>query len=119
MGHFKPSEFFCKCGCGLGYSSMDIRLLQRLETARALAGIPFHITSSIRCREHNDRVGGASQSAHVSGHAVDIACSSSKARYTIVRALMLAGFTRIGIAKSFVHADTSPDLEQSVIWHYS
>lgn len=119
MSFFQPKEFYCKCGkCGLGYANMDHRMLQRLETARALAGIPFVITSSIRCKEHNTRVGGASQSAHVTGHAVDISCTSSKARHTIVKALFLAGFNRIGVSEKFIHADTSPDLEPNVIWTY-
>jgi len=36
----------------------------------------------------------------------------------IVEALFDAGFTRIGIAKTFIHADCDIELPQEVLWMY-
>jgi hypothetical protein len=36
----------------------------------------------------------------------------------IVRALLGAGFTRVGIARTFVHVDADPDLPPEVVWVY-
>ena len=40
LRHFSPVEFRCKCGCGAGMEKMDADLLQMLDEARDLAGIP-------------------------------------------------------------------------------
>jgi hypothetical protein len=36
----------------------------------------------------------------------------------IVRGLLDAGFTRIGIAKTFIHADDDAESPQQVMWLY-
>ena len=48
--------------------------------------------------------------------AVDIACDDSVTRQKIVSGLIKAGFTRIGISKTFIHADN--DLKTDAIWLY-
>lgn len=116
MSYFKTEEFACKCGCGR--AEMMPSTLSKLVTARHKAGIPFKITSGFRCKAHNKAVGGKPDSAHTSGYAVDIEASVSPARYLIVKNLIEAGFTRIGIAKGFIHADDSPMLPQNVMWEY-
>ena len=93
---FKPEEFACKCGCGRGYDDMDAGLLRMLDEARALAGIPFSLSSAFRCAKHNKAVGGVADSAHTHGYAVDIKCTSSHYRFRIISALLEAGFRRIG-----------------------
>ncbi len=37
--HFKPKEFYCKCGCGS--CEMHPQLVAALDMARAKAGVPF------------------------------------------------------------------------------
>jgi len=96
----------------------DPELVLMLEWARQFSEVPFVITSGIRTPEHNREVGGKAKSAHLSGHAVDIACTSSAVRREIVGAVVAAGFDRIGIAKTFVHVDTHPDLPNPVMWLY-
>ena len=44
LRHFSPVEFRCKCGCGAGMEKMDADLLQMLDEARDLAGIPFPLS---------------------------------------------------------------------------
>ena len=64
LRHFSPVEFRCKCGCGTGMEKMDADLLQMLDEARDLAGIPFPLSSAYRCPKHNKAVGGVPTSAH-------------------------------------------------------
>lgn len=92
--------------------------LDRLQVARTLAGIPFAINSGYRTPAHNKKVGGTSLSAHTRGHGVDIAANASTTRFKILKALIAAGFTRIGIGKGFIHADDDPTLPQEVAFHY-
>lgn len=118
MQHFSDQEFLCACGCGLGVREMDGSLLYKLGVARTIAGIPFVITSAVRCAKHNAAVGGADRSAHVTGHAVDIRCTSDADRYQILRAAVLADFQRVGVAQHFIHLDTSPLLNRERVWVY-
>ena len=107
--YFTSKEFDCKCGCGLTGDKMDERFMERLYAARVIAGIPFRITSGIRCQKHNSAVGGEKNSSHLSGHAADIAAVTSDQRFEIVDALIKAGFTRIGSSRpNFIHVDADP-----------
>ncbi len=103
MSYFVLEEFDCKCGCGLNNTDLDLVTL--LEEARELARIPFNINSGCRCDRHNRRVGGSQNSSHLRGMAVDIRATSSKARFAIMQALFMVGFSRIGIHKKFIHVD--------------
>lgn len=111
--HFSRSEFGRS-----GSIEPDEKLVRLLDQAREIAGVPFAINSGIRSVERNAKAGGAPESAHLSGHAVDIHCPTSRHRFLIVRALIEVGFYRIGIGATFVHADTDPDKGQEVIWTY-
>lgn len=97
---------------------MDKALLDMLDDCRELAGIPFVINSAYRCRIYNASVGGAPSSAHLTGHAVDIAATTGQQRLTIIRAALAVGFSRVGIHRRFVHLDTSKTLPDGVCWIY-
>ena len=56
-------------------------------------------------------------SSHLKGVAVDIHCTSGPNREKIINGLVHAGFRRIGIAKTFIHADLASD-KVSSIWLY-
>lgn len=124
MEFFSPSEFSCKCGkCGLGFDNMNSGTLQKLYTARRdpavlAAGIKFIINSAVRCLGHNGGIGGAKNSAHLTGHAIDIAAHDGKTKLIILRALLDAGFHRIGIADTFIHADDAPYNPHPALWTY-
>lgn len=110
---FSDSEFLCKCGkCGRGIEWMRAETLSKLYRARDAAGIPFKITSAYRCEAHNAAVGGKPNSAHLRGRAVDIDYTTMQEGYTILKALLDAGFPRVGInyAKTFIHVDDDPTL---------
>ncbi|MFW5497773.1 MULTISPECIES: D-Ala-D-Ala carboxypeptidase family metallohydrolase [unclassified Maridesulfovibrio] len=89
-------------------------LLEKLDLARSIAGVPFTINSGYRCPAHNAAEGAKPTSSHVGGFAVDIATPSGPARAEILRGLIMAGFERIGIARSFIHVDIDP--EKLNIW---
>jgi len=112
MNYFKKEEFACPC---CGKDDIDPDFLMRLNDARGFAGVPFVITSGVRCEKHNAEVGSTSRN-HVECKAADIACTEGWKRLRIVRGLIQAGFKRIGIGKTFIHADTMP-LNAS-IWVY-
>lgn len=72
--NFKPEEFICDCGrkyC-TGYPThMKDYQLQHLQTIRNHYGKPMTITSGMRCRTRNHRVGGIPNSLHLYGQATD------------------------------------------------
>lgn len=123
MLHFELSEFDSPDEIGSG-KNMDSNFLAMLDDARAIAGIPFIITSGFRTPSHNAYVGGVQAglkskgSSHLFGYAADISCKSGADREVIVSALIKAGFRRIGIANTFIHCDNDPDKTNS-IWLYN
>ena len=106
--YFKSSEI-------VGLKSELVKLL---DDARHIAGIPFKLNSGYRTKEQNKKAGGVEDSAHLSGLAVDIACTTDSARHKIINALQKVGFNRIGIAKTFVHCDIDKSKSPNVIWLY-
>jgi uncharacterized protein YcbK (DUF882 family) len=117
LKHFKIAEFDSPDAPGSG-SKMQPKFLQMLDNARSIAGVPFKVNSGFRTEAHNLKVKGVADSSHVQGWAADIAATSGTSKFTIVNALLKAGFTRIGIASSFVHVDCDPTKPAQVIWTY-
>lgn len=115
--YFANDNLGCPCGECVS-PPMDREMMEALNEARHVAGVPFIVNSAYRCPEYNalPRVGGSPTSSHLKALAVDIRCANSPDRYAIVAGLMAAGFTRIGIYKSFVHADMDKSKTQSVTW---
>lgn len=116
LKYFKLSEFDDAPGTG---KNMKKDFLVKLDKARAIADVPFKITSGYRSKETNKRVGGVSTSSHLKGLAADISCKDSSTRQKIISGLIKAGFTRIGISKkgNFIHCDTDKD-KNDAIWLY-
>lgn len=73
--YFTRDEFRCKCGgryCN-GFPAEPKETLVRLcERARIHFGRPAHLSSPLRCSQHNKNVGGVANSQHMYGEAVDI-----------------------------------------------
>ena len=113
--HFEYSEFSCSC---CSQSDMSSDFVNRLEAARVIADTPFKITSGYRCAINNRRVGGVGTSAHLVGKAVDISANGSIERFSIIRALLYAGFVRIGVGKSYIHVDNDESKPEGVMWDY-
>jgi uncharacterized protein YcbK (DUF882 family) len=118
--YFSPEEFACKCQraeCDAITQPSDT-LLIKLNKIRESVGYALIVNSGIRCRWYNERVGGAGDSAHVTGEAADIRVHGSRERFEVVREAARVGITRIGIAKSFVHLDVSATADGEVLWLY-
>ena len=115
MKYFKIEEF--NCDGVICYNKMDVDLLRMLDEARGYANTPFKLTSTWRSIEKNNSLKNSSKnSSHLKGRAVDIACADSVTRQKIVSGLIKAGFTRIGVSKTFIHADN--DDKTDAIWLY-
>lgn len=106
MNYFTIDEFNCKC---CGQNKMEEGFLERLDTARGVANIPFGINSGYRCPTHNAAIGSKSEN-HPSGRAADIRCLSGWERIRIIRALLQTGFNRIGVHPQFIHVDNMDEL---------
>ncbi len=77
-----------------------------LNKAQELYGQYIFVTSAYRSIEHNREVGGAPNSYHISGEAIDIRMPESSMQLAkLVWALCQAGFHGIGCYKDHVHAD--------------
>ena len=124
LKYFSPKEFTCdgvEC-----FSKMDEELLAMLDIARETAGIPFKINSGYRTQAYQDdlkRRGYKTaklRSPHQDGVAADISVKDSRSRFIIINSLLLAGFTRLGVGKSFIHVDLSINEKhrKNVIWQY-
>ena len=110
--YFKRTEF----GQGEPGVEPDPHLVHMLDEARHIAGIPF-VVSGLRTKRRNKEVGGAPNSAHLTGHAADIRCPTSRHRMIMLQALLEVGFRRIGVRyPAHIHVDTRRDLPQDVIW---
>lgn len=94
---------------------MDESFMNRLQTARDIAGIPFRINSAFRSEPYELSKGRSGNGFHTLGAAVDLACTSSRDRLIIIDALLKAGFTGIGIGPTFIHVDNRSD---KLIWLY-
>jgi len=75
--HFSLDEFMCPC-CERVEIAYVIPFL--LERIRLWIGEPLYITSAFRCPEHNREVGGAPDSLHLEGRAVDIISASTSSK---------------------------------------
>lgn len=113
--HFKSSEFDSPDQPSSG-NNMQPDFIERYKKAREIAGIPFHINSGFRTEVHNKKVGGESNSSHMGGWAADTRFNSGSEAWIILNALIKAGFNRIGIYKTFIHADCDPSKPKNVIW---
>jgi len=84
--NFKKSEFRCGCGrCPEIPPHPD--LVNMLQRVRDAIREPIKITSGIRCKDWNRSIGGAENSPHLDGLAVDIFDSGSRFCYYLIKAI--------------------------------
>jgi uncharacterized protein YcbK (DUF882 family) len=68
--NFFRDEF--ECGCGCGFDTVDVQLLEALEAIRQHFHAPVKVTSGARCQVHNRAVKGSGDSQHLSARAADV-----------------------------------------------
>jgi len=106
--HFTISEAACKC-CGRVVDDLDIlkNTAQMMEQIRAILGDkPVKVLSWCRCPKHNAAVGGAKDSFHMRGEAVDFVVRHLSPREVQEKLKAHAG--GLGLYVGFTHADTGP-----------
>lgn len=104
--NFTPAELSCK-HCGEYYHDPDS--LDALQKLRDCLGVPIRINSAHRCKTHNAKVGGASNSQHLK-IAFDCRCPKAQ-QIRFVRLADRVGFRGIGMYPTFVHIDMGPARE--------
>jgi Uncharacterized protein conserved in bacteria len=91
--YFQRSEFTCKCGCGTNKAQQS--LIDMLNVIRGEFGRPVTVTSGTRCVSNNAKVGGATNSNHLTRHGADIRCTDGsitpKRMYGVVMGLYNEG----------------------------
>lgn len=112
LRYFRPSEF--KMGSVNVFDKMQPEFLAKLDQLRESCGVPLVITSSYRSVSYNKRIGGASNSMHIRGRAVDVVCKDSGTRAKIMRSALDLGLT-VGVMRYALHIDNR--LEQ-IVFHY-
>lgn len=92
--------------------------LSQIWYAQCHYGGFFKINSGYRSLEWEKSRGRGGTSSHTKHCAVDIGFTDHADRLKIVSALLIAGFKRIGIAKTFIHVDSDLD-KPSSLWLYN
>lgn len=101
----------CEC------KDMDAAFLDKLLLAQKAYGKKFRINSAFRSIVHEKSNGRNGLSSHCKGLAVDISAVSHSERLFIVAALIIMGFRRIGISRTFIHVDDDTSKAPS-LWLY-
>lgn len=112
--YFTESELACK-HCQV--NGMQQATLEKLDLFRVRWGKPILLTSAYRCEFHNTAVGGAPNSQHIKGTAVDISWSSYTGKEKAkLLTLAMEIFTGIGLHKDFLHVDSRAG--EPLLWFY-
>jgi soluble lytic murein transglycosylase-like protein len=93
---------------GKSLEGVKPELQSRVADAYASIGLDnVRVTSGYRDADHNKAVGGAENSEHIHGNAMDIDVTNMKIadRVELIKALSAAGVTGLGIGSNIIHAD--------------
>lgn len=107
--YFKRSEFACKCGgkyCNGFPVEPQKDLVQAAEKVREHFGVPVRVSSGVRDKTHNSKVGGVSNSRHLTGKAMDF-CVTGRTATTVLNYVKKLPEIRYAYAidGSYVHMD--------------
>ena len=107
--NFKVSEFACHC---CGENKIEQRVIDTCQMIRDEMGIPIHINSGYRCKQHNANVGGVKNSYHTQGLAADLSCGRKAIELFLkIHELYVNGklpelkYVILYLKKNFVHID--------------
>jgi len=121
--YFSVDELKCK---GTDECEMDEEFMKKLEALRHEFNEPMIVSSGYRHESYNQVIGGAKNSPHLYGKAVDVVISG-KSAYRLMKLAIQYGFTGIGVSqrgpheKRFLHIDTMENSDthpRPWIWSY-
>jgi len=121
--YFSVDELKCK---GTDECNMDEGFMERLVTLRHKFNEPMVVSSGYRDSSYNQVIGGARNSPHLHGKAVDILVSG-KAAHKLIGLAVQHGFTGIGVSqrgpheRRFIHIDTMENSDvhpRPWVWSY-
>lgn len=103
--YFRVKDFMCNCG-SCDHNVISIDLIDKLNRLRHKIGRPIYVTSAYRCKDHNNLIGGKSQSKHLIGIAADITVVDRQLYDKLVKEASRL-FNGIGVYKdkNFLHVD--------------
>lgn len=95
-------------------AGMQDKVVAAIDYARELCGFPLVLKSGFRTKEHNEKIGGAPDSAHCAGLAADLGAPLDPTlREKMIWALCVSGFKRIESATRHIHADMDDERKPS------
>ena len=116
--HFDLDEFDQPGKPGSG-GNMRISTLLALDATRESYGKAMRISSGFRGPDHNKKVGGARNSAHLAGYAADVAGIEDADIVEFLESAWNEGkFRRFGIMNGAVHVDNDPTKPGPALWGY-
>jgi len=131
---FCVSEFFCKCPDFMDFCHpFDDILFKAAMLIRYFTKEPVTINSSYRTPLCNKKCGGAPDSYHLLGKALDLNCGAALEAVTadivskgpLYHSLRQCGINGFGISPEFLHIDTracgsapDPEFGSYSLWHY-
>lgn len=121
--HIKWKELNCKDGTKYPdkfiLDGRIFKLAMAFELVRGLYNLPITILSAYRSPEHNKRIGGAKNSQHLHGRALDLkppkGVKVEKFYHDIRNNAEEFGIRGIGLYNTFVHIDIRPT-DKLVVW---
>jgi len=113
--HFSKEEFDCK---HTGRNEMRHEFMVVLEHIRSLYDRPMRITSGYRDPSHPVERKKDLRGEHTYGYACDVSCNTSTERYSLIKACLECGVSRIGVNEKFLHIGADPSFPSDVIWTY-
>lgn len=121
---FHDYEFFCPCGKCEAKRQIIVRispiLVAKLQQLRDRVGEPIYITSGVRCKAYNKKIGGHSKSAHLPYYILInkkkklVGCMAADIQVKNMSSVELAMIAsriadiRIGIYERHIHIDIVP-----------
>lgn len=102
MNYFTHDELRCKCGCD--ELIIDEFFIHKIEKLREFLNFPFIVNSFFRCIKHNEDIGGAKNSYHLRGQAMDIRAEGLEA-LEIIETARRFNIRGIIAYPKFIHLD--------------
>jgi hypothetical protein len=132
--HLLEREFFCKSPDFKATSHwLDSCLIDAASVIRQFINSPVMVLSTLRTVSHNIACGGARDSYHLKGRAIDLRCGVFQSlvnenifrRGELFNALMATGIRGFGFSDTFIHLDSrlsgmliGPDFGSYSLWNY-